>query len=80
MAVMVNSRSRLHHPDGSGARIADYIGTNWNGRHNGCSPLMFYGVEPTGEVDRNGLNVYALSDEQRRLRSVRRRPDVHPPS
>jgi hypothetical protein len=61
IARMVNSRSRVKRPDGRSASIADYIKANWNGRRNGCSPQMFYGVQPTGDVDEDGLRVYRVS-------------------
>jgi DNA repair photolyase len=67
MARMINSRSRLRGPNGSGASLADYIKANWNGRNNGCSPQMFHGVEPTGHVDTEGLNVYRVSGPLRHL-------------
>lgn len=67
IARYVNSNSRLHLPDGRGATIEDYLRSNWNGRKNGCSPQMFYGVELTGQLDDAGLAIYALTDEFQRV-------------
>lgn len=67
IARMVNSRSRLRRPDGRGASLSDYIRANWNGRKNGCSPLLFHGVEPTGQMDDEGLNVYRISSSLKNI-------------
>ncbi|MDV3135976.1 hypothetical protein M1248_28800 [Mycobacterium sp. 29Ha] len=67
IAEMVNSKTRLPSKDGRGAGISDYIRANWNGRPNGCSPQMFYGVESTGMFDDQGLRRYKLTDELRAL-------------
>lgn len=67
IARMVNSRSRLQRSDGSPARVTDYIRANWNGRMNGASPKLFYGVEATGKVDFDGLLTYRMSDQLRQL-------------
>lgn len=71
IAMMVNSNSRLAPRNGRGAGVRDYIRANWNGRANGCSPAMFHGVNSTGEHDDQGMQVYRLSDELRRLVSTR---------
>nr|WP_319453575.1 MULTISPECIES: radical SAM protein [unclassified Mycobacterium] len=77
IAEMVNSESRLPSRNGRGAELRDYIRANWNGRPNGCSPQMFYGVEPTGSLDDQGLRIYALTDELRTLMVDRLGNPVH---
>ncbi len=62
IAPVINSHSRIRRADGTSAAIADYIRANWNGRKNGCSPQMFYGIEPAGQVDDEGLNLYIIRD------------------
>lgn len=71
IAMMINSHSRLPGVNGGGAGVADYIRTNWNGRSNGCSPEMFYGVSSTGRCDDLGLRTYRLSDELLSMISAR---------
>ncbi|MCH8153566.1 MAG: hypothetical protein IH830_14495 [Planctomycetes bacterium] len=67
IARYVNSRSRIPGRAGKGASIADYIQLNWNGRSNGCSPEMFYGVVKSDERDEHGHCVYHFRDDVRRL-------------
>lgn len=71
VAMMINSNSRLPAVEGRGAGVRDYIRTNWNGRANGCSPAMFYGVHQTAVKDEQGLQVYQLTEELRGLLSAR---------
>ena len=59
IAMMINSNSRLPSTDGRGAGVRDYIRANWNGRANGCSPAMFYGVQPTSDQDGQGMQIYS---------------------
>ena len=58
----VNSRSR-----NDSSSIDSYLRTRWNGRNNGPSPTMFYGVDATGKFDREGFSVYRLSKTAARL-------------
>jgi hypothetical protein len=71
IAMMVNSNSRIPATDGTGAGVRDYIRANWNGRANGCSPAMFYGVNSTADQDDQGMRVYQLTEELRGLLSTR---------
>jgi len=57
VAKFINSDSRIAE---SGAPIGDYVDRNWNGRNNGPSPEMFYGVVPTGRSDRRGFALYKI--------------------
>jgi DNA repair photolyase len=62
IARFVNSRCR---PDDM--TINGYLRANWNGRSNGNSPLMFFGVERTGMQDSENLEIYRLSPEALKL-------------
>ncbi|MGV0578100.1 radical SAM protein [Mycolicibacterium elephantis] len=74
IAEMVMSGGRMPSQAGRGAGIRDYIRRNWNGRVNGCSPAMFYGVERHPATDDEGLQIYLLTDELRSLMSTRLTP------
>jgi DNA repair photolyase len=65
----VNSRSR-----GGGSSVDEYLRARWNGRRNGPSPAMFYGVQATNRRDRNGYIIYQLSTEAMKLRRARPQP------
>ena len=47
--------------------MRDYLRHNWNGRANGPSPAMFWGVEPTGESDHDAMRIYRVREEVQRL-------------
>jgi hypothetical protein len=64
IARFVNSNSRIKSEVGAGVR--DYVKRNWNGRPNGPSPGMFYGVNPTEKYDDHGLRLYAIEPWLRR--------------
>ena len=59
----VNSHSRLPTVGGQGASVESYIQHNWNGRPNGHSPLTLWGVQETGELDRQGLAIYRVGGD-----------------
>jgi len=63
MARSMNSRSRLHLADRTSANMKQYLRANWNGRPNGNSPAMLYGVQETDEWDANGMRVYSVDRE-----------------
>ncbi len=63
ISQFINSHSRLHNLDGSGANIDTYIRQNWNGSKNGNSPMSIYGVSFSGDKDNNGFNIYNLSSD-----------------
>jgi DNA repair photolyase len=71
IAEMVNSRSRLPVKNGKGAGVRDYIRANWNGRSNGCSPQMFYGVEASLNTDQEGHMIYEISNDLKDLMGER---------
>lgn len=60
VANSLNSKSRLPARSGVSPPLASYIDLNWNGRANGASPALFYGLRSTGEVDDDGFTVYQL--------------------
>ncbi len=72
ISTMVNSRSRLPRVGLRGAGVRDYISANWNGRSNGCSPEMFYGVEVTEEEDPEGMAIYRITEDLAALLRNRR--------
>jgi DNA repair photolyase len=67
----VNSHSRLQ--DG---RVEDYIRHRWNGVNNGPSPLMFYGVQDSGRMDRRGFKLYDVEATVRKLHQASRLPEI----
>lgn len=69
MAHWVNSKTRLAASGARGQPLAAYIRHNWNGRPNGPSPRLLWGVEPTGENDRLGFAIYRLTQEAQALTS-----------
>ena len=58
IARHVNSRSRLRGAGETPADMKRYLRANWNGRANGNSPAMLFGVHPTDELDDDGMRVY----------------------
>lgn len=58
ISEFVNSRSRRE----NGQTVESYIQDRWNGVANGPSPLSFFGVRPTGEKDKNGFQIYTLTE------------------
>jgi hypothetical protein len=68
----VNSNSRLPANRGRGAGMGEYLRHNWNGRANGPSPQMLWGVEPTGRYDGHDLMIYRVADRARALLDARR--------
>jgi DNA repair photolyase len=67
----VNSHSRLQ--DG---HVEDFIRHRWNGVNNGPSPLMFYGIEDVGRLDRRGFKLYEVDAGVRRLHQATRLDDA----
>lgn len=63
----MNSSSRLPAKSGRGAPLEDYIRRNWNGRANGSSPELYYGVRPCGDVEDDGSQIYEVADYVRAL-------------
>ena len=59
ISEFVNSRSRRK----NGETVESYIKDRWNGVANGPSPSSFFGVQPTGEKDADGFQIYALAEE-----------------
>ena len=53
----INSRSRY-----KSSSVEEYIRTRWNGRNNGPSPEMFYGINRTPDYDDAGLSIYRITD------------------
>lgn len=45
----------------------NYVAHNWNGRPNGPSPRLLWGVEATTETDKRGFAVYRRTDELQSL-------------
>jgi DNA repair photolyase len=67
IARWVNSKSRLAAAGERGEPLASYVRRNWNGRANGPSPALLWGVEPTGTTDAAGFALYRLTREAQRL-------------
>lgn len=67
LSRFVNSRSRLPTTAGAGAQMVDYLRHNWNGRSNGPSPGMLWGVQTTEESDEHGMRIYRLASFARRV-------------
>lgn len=63
----VNSRSRR-----LSWSVDEYLRARWNGRRNGPSPAMFYGIHATNERDKDGYTIYQVSSEVMNLRAPRR--------
>ena len=78
VARHINSRSRIKHAGTDGGGIRDYVRKNWNGSDHGHSPLGFYGVRDTGEVDAEGYKLYELTPRVRTLMESRVVPSQSP--